>query len=297
MIIAYKTTTMDVEDQRDLRENKVRDKIFLKTSRRMTWSELRRMPPVPQWNQEHPREPGFYLDYIKPAHTHRLIWQLEAEYTAIKGGQIDANPLARRPVTTFDSSLIDEKTLFDADGNPIVNTAGEFITGVVQKIAIVDYTVKMNLGSDPKWLQTHLGRLNRDPITLRGLTWAPKTLLLSGVSAGEFVTENRVEYAEYTLKIMADPRTWTQTVWNRGTVELVEDKAYKAVTGKVRYFQKPIKQGDPPEFVSEPVPLTRDGKVIKEWLNPGEQPADLSKLVTLNFDCQPLVPFAELRLS
>jgi hypothetical protein len=297
MIIAYKTTSMDVQDQRDLRENKIRDKIFLKTSRRMTWSELRRMAPVPQWNQEHPREAGFYLDFIKPEHTHRLIWTLDAEYTPIKGGQIDANPLARPAVITFDSTLVDQPTLFDAEGRPIVNTAGEFITGMIAKIPLVDYTAKLNLASDPRWLQTHIGRLNKDTIKLRGLTWAPKTLLLAGVAGGEFVTENRVEYAEYTLKILADPRTWTQQVWNRGTVELFEDKAYKAVTGKVRYYQKAIKQGDPPEFVSEPVPLTREGKLIKEWLNPGEQPADQSKLVTLEFDCQALVSFAELRLS
>lgn len=296
-IVAFKVTSMDGTDRRDARENMVRDKIWLKTSRRMTWNELRRTPPVPQWSQEHSREPGFYLDFIDPKHVTRLTWELEAQYIPIKGGQIDANPLARKPIITFDSSLVDQPTLFDAKKRPITNTAGEFITGVVEKIPIVDYTVKMNLSADPRWLQTHVGGVNKDSMRLRGLNWMPRTLLLAGVGGGEFITENRVEYAEYTLKILADPRTWTQPVWNRGTVELKEDKAYKAVYGKTRYYQVPIKTGDPPEFVEEPVPLDKDGKVIQEWLKPGEQPADTSKLITLYFDCQKEVAFSELKLG
>lgn len=296
-IVAFKRTESNPLDKRDLRENKVRDKIWLKTSRRMSWSELRKTPPVPQWNQEHPTEPGFYLDFIDPTHKTRLTWELEAEYVPIKGGQIDANPLARKPIITFDSSLIDQPTLFDAEGRPIVNTSGEFITGVIEKIPIVDYTVKMNLPADPRWLLTHIGGVNKDTLKIRGIQWKPRTLLLAGVGAGEFIIENRVEYCEYTLKIMGDPRTWTQPVWNRGTVELREDKAYKAVYGKTRYYQVPIKTGDPPEFVDEPVPLDRNGRVIAEWLTPGEKPADTSKLITLYFDCQKEVAFSELKLG
>ncbi len=295
-ILEYRVTAVEIEDRREIAANLIRDKIFVKTSDQVTWNQLRTMRPVPAWNDQHPREPGFYLDFVKPKQTSKLCWELEAEYTPIKAGQEDANPLSRKAAITFESSLVEQPTFFDNQGRLMTNTAGELLTGVIEQIPIVDYTIKKNLASDPKWIQTHIGGVNKDSVKIRGLTWAPRTLLLGGVSGGEFTTENRQEFAPYSLKILGDPRTWSPKVWNRGTVYLVEDRAWKAVTGQSIYKQVRIQTGDPPEDVTEPVPLTLDGQPVSGYLQKSETPVDPSKLIMLTFHVQKEVSFAELPL-
>lgn len=298
-IVAYRWYETEIDDQREITENKIRNKIMIKTSRRMPWSQLRLIRPVPQWNDEHPNEPGFYLHFVKPVHKSRLIWELEAEYTPFRGKQDDPNPLQRPAKITFDASLVEQPTLFDWKGRPMCNTAGEFLEGIPAQIPIVDYSITKNLGADPAWLLTHLGGVNEETITLRGLQWPPKTLLLAGVSAGEIVTEDKVKYSEYKLKILADIRTWLAQVWNRGTVELFElEVKQRDGSKKKRLIQKAIKTGDPPEYVDEPVPLDEFGRAILDYLQKDrEEPIMPGKLIRLAFDVQKIVRFNKLPLA
>ena len=280
------------KDTRDLKDNEIVDKIRLKTSQRVTWSQLRNMAPVPKWNQPHPRELGFYLDIIHPTQISRLVWELDAEYTIFKGGQQDPNPTSRPAEISGKSSLIEQPTFFDYRRRPITTTAGEFIPGVMQSIPITEYTVEKNLSADPGWIQTHVGGINEDAVRIRGLTWAPKTLMLGAVSFGAFKTEERATYSEYSLTIMADPRTWTHEVWNVGTVELYERDVL--INGKFRtvWSQRDITRGSPPARVEDPVPLDDKGRAIVDYLNSGTgEPMKTSRLRTLKFDTQNIVRF------
>ena len=298
-IVAYRWYETEIDDQREITENKIRNKIMVKTSRRLPWSQLRLIRPIPQWNDEHPNEPGFWLDFVKPVHKSRLIWELEAEYTPFKGDQKDPNPLQREAEITFDVSLVEQPTLFDWKNRPMNNTAGEFIEGITAQIPIVDYSVTKNLPNDPVWLRTHLGGVNEEEVTLRGLRWPAKTLLLAGVSAGKIVTEDKVKYSEYKLKILADIRTWQARVWNRGTVQLAEIE-YTDSNGakKKKLIQVPIKTGDPPEYIDEPVPLDEKGKAIQDYLQQDkERPIKVDKLIPLSFDVQKIVAFNKLPLA
>lgn len=297
-ILYYATESMEVEDKRDIRENLIRERIVLRTAGRYTWDRLRLTPPIPQWGEPHPTEPGFYLEYVKPNHVSRLKWEIEAEYTPYKGGQIDPNPLQREAKITFETSLVEQPTLFDFEGRPITTTAGEFIEGIVQQVPLVDYTVVKNLGSDPDWLQTHLGAINDAPVKLRGLTWPRYTLILAAVSGGEIVTENRTKYSEYSLKILADPRTWLIDVWNRGTVELVQID-HPSLIGKKIWVQRKIiiGRGETRGPVEEPYPLDKNGRAIRGHLNPGENVIQPAELVKLRFQVQPPKPFSKLPLA
>lgn len=286
-ITNYITHQMDVEDKRDIRENLIRDKVILKTNSRVTWTTLRTMSPVPKWGDSHPREKGFYLDYIKPVHKSRLVWELELEYTPYKGGQIDPDPLARPADVTFSSSLIELPTFFDYKRRPMTTTAGEFISGIVESIPLIEYSITKNLGQDPAWLLTHLGAVNADPIKLRGRTWAPKTVLFSAVSAGPYITENRSLFSEFRLTLLADPRTWTKEVWNRGTVQLELRQRVTDSGIKSYYRQVQILEGDPPEPVQEPVPLDENGFVIDSYLQKDRtEPIKPGLLIKLNFETQ-----------
>lgn len=296
-ITRFRWHEMEVDDPRDVREAKIRNKIVLKTSDRVTWTDLRRMRPVPRWNDAHPKEPGFWLDFIKPTHKSRLVWELECEYTTFKGGQIDPDPIARPPVVTFQSSLVEQPTLSDRNKRPIVNRAGEFIQGIMQQIPIVEYSFTKNYAADPAWIQSHIGAVNEDTVKLRGITWKPNTLLLSAVSGGDFVEENRARYTSISGTIMADPRGWTQEVWNLGTVQLAQQERTIAGKKKMVWVQVPITEGDPAEPVSQPVPLDENGIAITDAYVPDRtEPLKKQKLITLKFDVQPLRSFAELPL-
>lgn len=288
---------MEVDDPRDVREAKIRNKIVLKTSDRVTWTDLRKMRPVPQWKDSHPKEPGFYLDYIKPTHKSRHIWELECEYVPFGGGQIDPDPIARPPVVTFSSSLVEQPTLRDNKGRPIVNRAGEFIQGLMVRVPIIEYRFQKNFGFDPAWILTHMGAVNSDTVKIRGLTWRPKTLLLSGIDGGEFLTENRSTYTSISGTILADRRGWTQEVWNTGTVQLVQQPRVIKGVEKMVWVQVPITEGNPPDPVSQPVPLDEDGVMISDAYEPSRtEPLKKQNLISLKFDLQHEEAFARLPL-
>ena len=303
-ITHYRWHEMEVDDPRDVREAKLRNKITLKTSERVNWTTLRKMSPVPQWNSQHPTEPGFYLDFIEPNHKSRLIWELECEYTVFAGGQVDPDPLSRPASVTFSASLVEEPSLFDADGRPTVNRAGEFVQGLVRQVPIVEYTFRKNYPSDPRWIQSHLGAVNSDSIKIRGIDWRPNTLLLASVAGGDFTEENRSRYTEISGTVLADPRGWTQQVWNRGTVQLKQVErtfddptAPSGIAIRRVWTQVPIVAGSPPEPVSEPVPLDEDGRSIIEAVQPSRtEPLPKGRLITLDFNMQPRVAFSELPL-
>lgn len=280
-------------------ENSVRNTLKIITTERVRWSWIEAQSFFPRFNAEHFEEPGYFLDSWKPNQTQGCIWEVELEYVPFKAERVDPNPLARIAEITFDTSLVEQPANRTWEGRPTVTTAGEPILGVMQQIPLVEYTVQKNLASDPSWLQSHLGAVNADPIQLRGLTWAPKTLLLASCSGGKFTTENRATYAPYTLKLMADYRTWTQEVWNQGTVQLkkvwrtYDDPNTKSgLAHKQVWVQVPIETGDPPEPVTDPVPIDINGVAIIDYLQKDQkQPIRPDALIKLYFETQKCLPF------
>lgn len=288
-----------VDRSGDIENQTLRTTLKVITTERVAWEFIEKQSFFPKYESEHWEERGFFLNNWKPVTSQGRVWEIELEFLPIKFGQPDPNPLNRPAVITFETSLVEQPTNWDTNRKPIVTTAGEFITGVMQKIPIVDYSVSKNLAADPKWLQTHLGAVNSDEVRLRGLLWKPKTLLLASVSGGDFTTENRTTFAPFGLKIMADVRGWTQEVWNRGTVELkkvwkkVDDPSTKSgVAYKHVWTQVPIEAGDPPERVTDPVPIDINGRAVPDYLQKNDkEPLKPDSLISLNFETQRALPF------
>jgi hypothetical protein len=283
-----------MEDNRN-GENSVRSTIKILTSDRVSWTWLRDQRVIPKFNDEHPTEPGFFLDRYTPNHIQRCYWEIETEWTPIKAGKIDPDPAARPVDITFSTSLVEQPVNWDAKRKPICTTAGEMITGVMEQIPLVDYSLVKNYAKDPAFIQTHLGAVNEDAVKLRGIVWEPKTLLFAAVSAGSYVTENRYTSSEFRLTLVGDYRGWTQEVWNRGTLRLEkqtrtkwEVKGDKLVPKKLDvWVQVPIMSGSPAKAITEPVAIDKYGQEIVDHLKPDEEkPLDPSKLIVLKFDVQ-----------
>lgn len=289
---------VDGKDSREASKNFLRCTLNVITSRVYTYTQLRQLPGIPKQNSEHPDEPGFYLETVDPEKiAPGTQWRLMCEYTPFKLDDPEKSPLDRRPETTYDSSLVETPTFFDAKRRPMTTTAGEFITGIVEQIPVVDYSCKVNLPADPPWILTHMGGVNDAPVRIRGLTWPKNTLLIAGVSGGAFTVENRVKYTETTLRVLADPRGFQTKVWNRGTMRLRQLPTSSSNPKQNRYILVPITTGDPPEYVDEPVPLDLKGQPLDDFLTSdpsGKQPIQPGKLIELTFDVQKSVSFSNL---
>lgn len=289
-----------IEDKTD-RESTVRDTLHIMTSDRMSWTQLRLQSVIPKYGSEHPREPGFFLEAMKPTQSKRCYWEVELEYNVFKAEQIDPSPLARPAEITWSTSLVEQPTERDSKGRPTCTTAGEFLTGIVEKIPLVEYSIKKNLPADPAWAQTHFGCVNQDAIKIRGLDWAPGTLMLISGSGGPFTVENKVSFMECSLSLLGDYRGWTLKVWNRGTVRLAKQKRtkWKLQGGKLIpveqsvWVQVPILTGEPPAPVEEPVFLDDYGQEIIDALKPEKgSTLDPTKFIELTFDIQSERKFA-----
>jgi hypothetical protein len=281
-------------------ENNIRSTIKVLTNTRVSWTWLRKQTVIPKFNDEHPTEPGFYLDDIAPNHLQKCYWELETEWTPIKAGQIDPNPSSRPPDITFSTSLVEQPVIRDTKGRPICTTAGEMISGVMRQIPLVDYSIVKSYAKDPQFIQTHLGGVNRDVVKLRGITWQPKTLLFTSISGGSYVEEGKYKTSEFRLTVVGDYRGWTQEVWNRGTVRLEKQERKKWAFENNKLVQKkvtvwcqvPIMAGNPAAAVTEPVALDAYGQEVMGHLKPDDKkPLDPSKLITLKFDTQHEVRF------
>jgi hypothetical protein len=235
---------------------------------------------------------------VKPKTKQQTVWEIELDWGGFKQVEQLENPLARAAEITWSTSLLEQPTEREHDGKFCCTTAGERLTGIVEQIPLVEYDITKNLAGDPAWILTHFGAVNSDPVKLRGITWAPKTLLCAGGSGGKYQTENKVEFAEFRLKLIGDYRGWTVDVWNRGTVRLERQertqysvKGRKLVaTKKLVWCQVPITVPDEngvKRQIEEPVFLNDFGQEIVDLMQPEKgNTVDASKFIQLKFEIQ-----------
>lgn len=253
----------------------------------LTWID--KHPRTPKLNGQVDTVPGYFWDDIKPTQKHRLVWELACSATPFTFEPEPESPLAAPADIAINSELIDEPTLVDAMDRPIMTRAGEWIAGVTRSRPLLTYVVTKNLGTDPAWMETHLGAVNRDPVRLRGRICASNTLMLRRFSMSPYTTQNRTRFTVCSFELHYDPRKWIKRIWNVGTIQLVE---FTTAEGAKAYRQERILAGRDQQPVETPVPLDKKGRVIPGVLTPNaDSPVDVSKMVTLEFNVQPLQSF------
>ncbi len=241
---------------------------------------------APQMNREHKDHPGYYYERINPKRTKRLVWSVELVSTPFQLTNLPEDPLQRTAVITCGGSLVTEPTNFDYKDRPITTTAGEFIAGVERERPMLVYHVSKNVGRDPDWLETHIGAVNLDAVTLRGRRRGKGTLKLVNPELSDYQVENRVRFCTVSFDLLFDPIGHAVERWNMGTLQLINKK----IDGKSRWFQTQIMTlTQPVQPVDAPVALDRRGAVLEDYLKSSDdgRPVDVSKLIKLTFDVQP----------
>lgn len=247
----------------------------------------------PQLNWQHKDYPGYYWDTIRPKQVKRFVWEVDCIATPFQLLEWVENPLDRRPVVTYDGSLVVEPTNFDSAGYPICTAAGELIGGVERQRPIRVYHVTKNYASDPEWADSYLGAVNSDAVTIRGHVRKAGTLLLSNQNGGAYVTENQVKFFPFSFDLLWDPLGHHVERWNKGTLQLVQ-RTKPGTNRKIWVQEKILTTTSPRQPVDEATWINKRGQVIEGLLNSEEnaKPYDLAKLVKLRWNVQAVLPFS-----
>ena len=290
-ILEFKITTGKTEESRT-GNDKISVSITVSTDELVSPQWMRNHPLTPKINGPAEGFPGFYWDTVNQEQKFKLIWQIDCTASEFLIEPEPDSPLAAAAEIAVNSELIDEPTQFDWKGRPIMTTAGEWIAGVTRSRPLLTYVISKNLPQDPAWLETHLGAVNKDPVRLRGRICKPNTLMLRRLSLSPYTSKGKVSFTVCGFELHYDPYEWIKRIWNKGTIQLIE---FKTAKGAKAYRQERIKVRDSNgvmQNVEDAVPIDKKGRVIPGVLSPEQDtPVDVSKLVVLSFEVQPVQTF------
>jgi hypothetical protein len=191
-------------------------------------------------------------------------WEVVVRYREQVVDQ-DENPLNQPPEIDLDAESEEVPVLLDADGKPIVNTAGDLIAGITEELNFWVFNVTVKLPSVPRWLLDYRNAVNADAVRISGITIDPGYLLFKRPKAGRLekvkVGDETISYVPFSFSLVYNPRTWITRVFNRGLYELEWENPDKPGEGKSK--KVPIKD-DEGEDVKEPQFLDRFGRCPRE---------------------------------
>lgn len=215
----------------------------------------------------HPHWPGaFATSPSARARFNGRVWEATVPYsTELPEQRFDPNPLARPAIVTWNSQTESIPTVFDADGKPMVNTAGELLIGEERRRTLWEIQVQKNVVRVPRWVKGFQNCTNQDAVRLDGETFAPETLLLDRLTIGEVQQENNVRFRGLSMTLLFDEFTWVTERANRGFHELVTRRVILPgeFFGSDRLTLVPIRDADG-KMIDEPAFLDRRGQAYRD---------------------------------
>ena len=114
------------------------------------WRSRRDLLPY----QPHPNSPRLRVASNEPRRREgTLLWDITVQYSAeLQEREEDENPLARPAKISWSAAMYQRATLFDADGKPIRNAAGDLFDPQEVEDERWVISVKKNVAAVPKWI-------------------------------------------------------------------------------------------------------------------------------------------------
>lgn len=199
--------------------------------------------------QPHPDEPSArVISFEFNQRKHSLIYDVVVRWAS--NIKVPVNPYDEPAEVTVETVDTTVPFLFDHEGRPNVNTAGDFLEGAedVDPMLVFNITKKIS-PYYPTWLLSYGQSLNSDSVSFRGITFSPKQLKVASLRIGSEQEQDKTPFLPLQLQIIGNPNGWEQEFLNRGTQEIVIIKKY-------------LKNGKH-TFVSAKAPITDDtGKPV-----------------------------------
>jgi hypothetical protein len=254
---------------------------------------------------------------------HSLIFDVRITYST--AFEFSADPLSRPAVIREQSAKLQQAITRDADGRPIINTAGDLILDLNRNVPLLVFEIQKNVSSAPLWFKTYPDSINSDALIVDGLPCDPGTLVMDEFSLSERIEgEHSVPYRVLRFHLVYADAGWDEVVLNRGVheISLVGVNPYNregvsdplvAVRVKVPNVSKdgqPLQQpafldleGRRPrlkEGLREPSYLADVRRLIEggatNFREDIKDPLDLSDIITLRFNTHVRLPFGGLPL-
>lgn len=249
----------------------------------------------PKMFQGHPNDPRAVVIHVDPRRVPRSQrhWEVTVEYTTNVGKRKDPNPLARPAEITGEFNDVRRPVFKDRHGKLPQTTAGEPIL-IEEEESDLILNVQKNIPPVlPNWIFTFNNCTNADAVRIRGRTAPKGTLKIKGIRFGDVTSENDVPFIPISFQLHFRRSGWDREVLNQGLYELVtrfNRKANKDVTSYER-----IKDGMGRE-ITEPVPLTRDGRAHRDFATNELIRPRPDELVFLKLELPDQQPFSVLPL-
>lgn len=261
-----------------------------------TGATIRSFARCPKMFEGHPNDARAVAINVDPQRVpkSRNHWEVTVQYTTNVGRQRDPNPLARSAEITGEFNEITRPVFRDRNGRLPQTTAGEPIL-VEEEESDLILNVQKNIPPIlPNWIFTYNNAINGDAVRIRGRTAPQKTLKIKGIRFSDLQVENDVPFMSIGFQLHFRRSGWDREVLNQGLYELVtrfNRDADKNVTSYER-----IKDALGRE-ITEPVPLTRDGRAHRDFVTNELLKPRPDELVYIKLQTADLMPFSVLPLK
>lgn len=196
-------------------------------------AEIARGRPQFLPGQQHPKDPSALVVEWWPQRIRGTnFWDLQLRYST--DVDVAGSPLSVPAAVTIDSNLRAVPALIDRDGNPIINTAGQFLTDPPSTTYVVDQviTIQKNISLIlPAWVDLLPGATNADGVRIRGRPKDQGTLFCAAIKVGvennvpgqegQFSTLRTTPYTTAQIELWWRADGWTDIYPNVGYYQIV----------------------------------------------------------------------------
>lgn len=240
--------------------------------------------------QPHKQDPQAFVDHFNPVRDNLGLWDITVDYTTEVSEEQESNPLAVPAKIELGSVERKRIRVLDANGKPVLNTAGDLLDDPPPEIDESDlvFSVEKNVPIRlPAWILEYRNAVNSDVVRVRGLPCDPGTLKLKGLRIGDEEEQNKVAFCKLSFELHHREDGWTELIPNRGYYEKVPKTQSTSGSKTADWTRKEVLiNGEP---AKEPQMLDAKGRRI-------ERPT-LENIVLLEFDFAPKRPFNLLPLK
>lgn len=155
------------------------------------------------------------------------IWDITCNYSTEKdkAGQSAQSPYDVPSVVNWDTETLAVDLLSDANGDPVTNTAGDWFDPQPQDVKYrLRITINANVSGFTLSYWNVLNKINSSAVSIRDITFASGTLLVTNVRASEQTWSDGTEYVALGFDLAADPDGWKRGLYSVGYYEKVSNK-------------------------------------------------------------------------
>jgi len=230
------------------------------------------------------RSDGWYVERLSiksNSSSEHCIATVDIVALGKSGSRRDPNPL-RRPLSwSMTTDYIEVPAEVDRDQKPLVNAAFDPLIGVINYESILVWSTTRFITKTPSWLKDFAEKCtNETAFVIDGFECEPETLKMEGLELGEIdyttIDEKEIAFRPMPLKLSYRKTGWIEKKINQGVTEYIPPHTWNLFLANyhVPASRRPCvdSSGKP---VTKPVPLTKEGRQIRETVNVGTRESPL----------------------